>query len=203
VIPSSPSILVLLLVGLGLNPIALTGRVTACYELPANIHAAAELRAPVAQLLARSPTLRAQCAVIAGAAGTDVTIAIVIDHREHQVRARSTARRYGTALLIVDVELPPASPDFAELLAHELEHVTEMIERIDFEALSATHGGHHIGRLPDGSFESDRATRAGRAAAAEVEAKADPVVSALGRVVSVLGRAFSRAARRLARHLPF
>jgi hypothetical protein len=63
----SPVVLVLTI--LGFDPIALTGRATGCYELPPDIHAAAELRLPIARLLARSRTLRAQRAAIAAARG--------------------------------------------------------------------------------------------------------------------------------------
>jgi hypothetical protein len=59
----------------------------------------------------------------------------------------------------VDIEIPPASQDFTELLAHELEHATEIIERVDFEALAGARLGPRVDRRPDGSVESDRATR--------------------------------------------
>ena len=181
---------------LGLNPIALTARATGCCELPANIHAAAELRLPIARLLARSRTLRAQCAAIAGARRTQVTITITTVPMNGDARARSTARRYGSGLLIVDIQIPPASQDFAELLAHELEHATEIIEHVDFEAFAGARLGPRVDRRPDGSFESDRATRAGRAAAAEADMKTDPAASAVGQAVA-------GAVRGLVRHLPF
>jgi hypothetical protein len=181
---------------LGLEPLALTARATACYELPANIHAAAELRLPIARLLARSRTLRAQCATIAAAGRTQVTIRITMAAMDSYARARSLARRYDSGLLIVDIQIPPAAQDFTELLAHELEHATEIIERLDFAALAGTDPGPRVDRRPDGSFESDRATRAGRAAAAEADMTADPAVSAVGQAVA-------GAARGLARHLRF
>jgi hypothetical protein len=78
-------------------------------------------------------------------------------------RARSCARRYASGLLVVDMELPPASPDFAELLAHELEHVTEFIDGVNFKAVAATGHGGIVQTPSDGSFESDRAHNAGLA----------------------------------------
>ena len=129
---ASPAV-VLCLYMLGLDPVAFTARATGCYELPANIHAADELRGPIAQLLARSRTPRAQCARIAAERRTQVTVTMSVASMDTEVRARSTARRYDSGLLIVDIEIPPASRDFVELLAHELEHVTEFIDHVDFK----------------------------------------------------------------------
>lgn len=174
---ASPA-LALSLCAMWLNPVALTARATACYELPANIHANDTLRAAIVPLLARSQTLRRQCTTIAAAGRTQVTL--LLSTARMTARARSTARRYGSGLLIVDIEIPPASKDFAELLAHELEHVTEFIDRVDFKILARAHGGPVVQEGSDGSFESARAQKAGRTAAAEIEAPIDPAVAALG-----------------------
>jgi hypothetical protein len=197
---ASPAV-VLCLYMLGLDPVAFTARATgwatdehgppavisgaahgslSTYELPANIHAAEELRGPIARLLARSRTLRMQCAKIAAERRTQVTVTLSMASMDAQVRARSTARRYDSGLLIVDIEIPPASPDFTELLAHELEHVTEFIDHVDFKTLARTRVGPAVERRLDGSFESERAVRAGRSATAEVETAIDPVVTAVG-----------------------
>ena len=173
---------------LGLDPVALTARATGCYELPANIHAADELRGPIAQLLARSATLRAQCARIAERR-TQVTVTTPARSMDLEVRARSTARRYDSGLLIVDIEIPAASRDFTELLAHELEHVTEFIDHVDFKSLARRRGRPDVERRRDGSFESERALRAGRAAAAEVETATDPALTAVGRGIAKSVRA--------------
>ena len=168
IVLASPAVVLYLYV-LGMDPVAFTARATGCYELPANIHAADELRGPIAQLLGRSPTLRGQCTSIAAARRTQVTVIMSMASMPEQARARSTARRYDLGLLIVDIEIPPASRDFAELLAHEFEHVTEFIDRVDFKTLARTPGGPEVEQRPDGSFESDRAVQAGRTAAAEAE----------------------------------
>jgi hypothetical protein len=196
VIVLAPPAVVLYLYVLGLDPVAFTARATGCYELPANIHAADELRDPIAQLLARSSTLRGQCARIAAARRTQVTVNVSMASMDGQARARSTARRYHSGLLIVDIEIPPASPDFAELLAHEFEHVTEFIDRVDFKTLARTRGGPGVERRPDGSFESDRARRAGRAAAAEAATATDPAVTAVGHGMATGVRATLGLARR-------
>jgi hypothetical protein len=40
----------------------------------------------------------------------------------------------------VDVEIPLVSRDFVGLLAHELEHVTELVDGVDFRAFAAVRG---------------------------------------------------------------
>lgn len=177
---ASPAV-VLCLYLFGLDPVAFTAHATGCYELPVNIHAGEGLRVPIGRLLARSRILRAQCEKIAAARQTQVTVTMSVAPLDVQARARSIARRYESGLLIVDIEIPPASPDFTELLAHELEHVTEFIDRVDFNASTGTRGGLAIERRSDGSFESERAVRAGRAAAAEVTMTTDPAATAISR----------------------
>jgi hypothetical protein len=195
IVVASPAVALCLYL-LGLDPVALTARATGCYELPANIHADDELRGPIGRLLARSRTLRMQCAKIAAERRTQVTVTMSVAARHADVRARSTARRYDSGLLIVDIEIPPASPDFAELLAHELEHVSEFIDRVDFKTLARASGGPRVEVRRDGSFESDRALRAGHAAAAELETTTDPAVTAVGRGLSTAVRAtLGRAGR--------
>jgi len=171
--------LLLTLYAMGLDPVAFTARASACYELPANIHANDALKTAIAPLLARSQTLRGQCTKIAASSRTQITLTLTTARMT--ARARSTARRYRSGLLIIEVEIPAASQDFAELLAHELEHATEFIDRVDFNVLAQVHGGQVVRSGTDGSFESQRAQKAGRAAAAEIEAAIDPAVVAAGR----------------------
>ncbi len=169
VIPLAPAVLILTMSALGLHPVALINRSLPCYALPANIRTTAELQRLIAPLLARSPTLRAQCAKIAAAPRTYVSVALSVRPFLAQTRARSTARRYLSGVLMVDIEIPAASQDFAELLAHELEHVTEFIDGIDFKALVEA-GDAGVAQCGlGGSFESNRAQQAGRTAAAEVD----------------------------------
>lgn len=78
----------------------------------------------------KSRTLRAQCLEIAAARQTYVSVTLSLSPMDPEARARSIARRYQSGLLVVEIQIPPASGDFAELLAHELEHVTELIERV-------------------------------------------------------------------------
>lgn len=164
-----PIALMLSLPTLGLHPSALINRSLPCYELPPNIRTTLELRGLIAALLARSATLRTQCERIAAAPKTYVTVVLTVSPFSAQTRARSTARRYPSGLLLVDVEIPPASQEFAELIAHELEHVTEFIDGVDFKALTRSPEGGVVQCGFAGSFESIRAQQAGRTVAAEID----------------------------------
>lgn len=173
VIAAAPALIALSFFALGLHPAALVGRLSPWHQLPLNIRTTDELRPLVELLLSRSPTLREQCARIALARQTYVSLMLSAVKLPSQIRARSTARRYQSGLLVVDVEIPPASQDFAELLAHELEHVSEFIERVDFKQLARSRRSGIVQCGTKGSFESERARKAGRAVAAEVESN-DP-----------------------------
>ena len=166
---AAPALVVLCCSVFALNPSALVARVSPRHQLPSNIRTTGELRSVIEELLRRSPTLRQQCARIATARQTYVTVMLSQAHLPFATRARSTARRYQSGLLIVDVEIPAASRDFAELLAHELEHVTEFIERVDFQQLANDRRSGVVRCGPAGGFESERAKNAGRTVAAEVE----------------------------------
>ncbi len=178
-----------------LHPVALAARSAECRALPQNIQAERDLRPAIAHLLARSRTLRSQCLRIAASPATRVSITVSLSPMGADARARSYARRYESGLLVVDVQLPPASPDFVELLAHELEHVTEFIDDIDFRTLLAARRGAVVQNHTDGSFESDRARDAGIRAAAEVAAETDESVAALTHGFSRVCRTVARFAR--------
>jgi hypothetical protein len=61
----------------------------------------------------------------------------------------------------------PFDRDFAELLAHEFEHVIEQLEGVDLrQRATEPHSG--VRKVDGGAFETDRANKAGRAAALEV-----------------------------------
>ena len=68
---------------------------------------------------------------------------------------------------MVDVEIPPASRDVAELLAHELEHVNEFIDHVDFQQLARDRRSGVVRCGVDESFETERARKAGLTVAAE------------------------------------
>lgn len=164
----SSSVVVLSLYSFGLHPVAFIARLPECGALPVNIQARDDLRSVIAGLIARSATIRSQCARIAASRLTRVNVTLTLEPMDPGARARSIARRYQSGILLVSIQIPPASRDFAELLAHELEHVTELIDGVDFKRLAAAGGSKVIRRPSDGSFESERARQAGITAAAEV-----------------------------------
>jgi hypothetical protein len=75
-------------------------------------------------------------------------------------------RRYSSGLLLAVVMIPPHG-DYAELVAHELEHVLEQMEGVNLAALARS-GSGAVKRRPDGAYETARALNAGLAVAAEL-----------------------------------
>jgi hypothetical protein len=143
------------------------GRRPHCDALPPNVDVPAMYRADVDGLIARSPTLRRQCAAIAAAA---VTVRIVVYGTATffgDCRARGTFQRLRSGRLDARIDLP-FTRDFPELLAHELEHVVEQIEGVPLQEL-AKRRADGVRRARGGAFETRRALEAGRAAAIEVE----------------------------------
>jgi len=166
-----------------------------CRELPANIHASGELRQEIGTLLERSQTLRQQCAEIASAPRVRVVIVLTSGQIDAQTRARAVARRYASGLLTVVIQLPAGSGDFVELLAHELEHVRELIEGVNLPML-AQQGSRGVSRRgSDGAFETVRARAAGMAAAAETRPDLDPAAAAISRGVARAARTAWRFVR--------
>lgn len=88
--------------------------------------------------------------------------------------ARATIRRTASGWVLAKVELatPLRFVEYAEMLAHELEHVLEQVEGVSLSAL-AGEPGSAASRLHDGSYETERARGAGRAAAEEIEQNAN------------------------------
>ena len=192
----SPGI-VLSLCALGLHAAAVPSlqQANQCRVLPANIQADDDVRQDIAQLLGRSRILRRQCARIAAAPQVHVRVTMTPHVTAPLTRAQSVVRRYPSGLLFVDIELPAATTDFVELLAHELEHVTEFIDGVDLRALARRGDAGVTRRRSDGAFESQRAYAAGLAAAAEAQPETDPGAAVVGRGVSTAARAAWRAAR--------
>lgn len=162
-----PVLVLLWFAVLGLAPAALFNRFAPRHQLPPNIRTTEELRPRLVELLSRSPTFREQCARIGRAHQTYVSVMLSREKLPSAMRARSTARRYQSGLLLVDVEIPPASRDLAELLAHELEHVNEFIDHVDFQELARDRRSGVVRCGVEGGFETERARKAGRTVAAE------------------------------------
>lgn len=135
-----------------------------CRAMPSNIHVAAVLRSAVDRLIVRSETIRRQCASIAAA--TSVTVIVrPMTTSDLRCRAKATIRRYAFGALRAVIEIPMPS-DYAELLAHELEHVIEQIEGTDLAARAAM-SRSGVEQIGNGVYETARARLAGLSAASE------------------------------------
>ncbi len=158
------------------------------FQTPANLQVADDMKEMMTTLLARSGTLREQCAKIEAAPHARIVVQMIGRQLGGLTRARATARRYDSGLLTVVIEVPAVSiADFAELLAHELEHVIEIIDGVDLTALLRQRAAG-VTRTREGVFETERAQAAGRAAAAEIFTETDPAAAAIGRSVAKAAR---------------
>lgn len=142
-----------------------------CSTVPGNMAVSSVYQAHVQQLLAQSPTLRQQCRVIASTPDVVVVIRAAVRMSPGR-RAYTEFIRTGRGQLRAVVDLP-VSRDFAELLAHELEHVVEQIEGIDLQQRAAR-GDRSVWATGPNSYETIRAMRVGRHVAHEVRRCADP-----------------------------
>jgi hypothetical protein len=139
-----------------------------CQQPPANLESNSALMRVFMSLASQSETIRRQCAAIADA--PDVRIVLRYGPRPQAfTRARSTIERHRGRLVRVVIEIP-VTADFAELLAHELEHPIEAIEGVDFRS-QVNVGGSGVIELVEGVFETARAKRVGRLAHDEISQK--------------------------------
>jgi hypothetical protein len=118
-------------------------------------------------VLAASPTVRSQFERIASAAGVRVYITLALElpaDRLSQTVFRSSADGLEAR---VEISTPLRADEYAELLAHEFEHVLEQLEGLNLASL-ARRGEPGVARLPDGAYETQRAIGAGRRASREV-----------------------------------
>ena len=133
-------------------------------EAPPNLTIPSTYRASVATMLERSPMFRRQCLRLAAAPHLAVVVRLL-----HPLtagpRARTQIRRSGLGRLDANVEINPLG-NFAELLAHELEHVIEQLDGIDLAAKSAV-ARSGVRSCTDGTFETNRAVRVGTVVALE------------------------------------
>ena len=134
-------------------------------SLPNNIAFPEAIHRVVEGSVTLSPTLQRQFAAITVTrAHVDVLVspAALPAFR----RAETTISRYKNGFIKAQIVLPPGE-EFGELLAHELEHVLEQIERVDLPALVRAGLAHRDGH---GVYETVRAQQAGVAASAEIAA---------------------------------
>ena len=113
-----------------------------------------------------SPTFRQQCwRLKAGAPGLRVRLR-TYTAVSASVRARSVVEWRRGVLVSASLYVPPG-PETEELIAHELEHVLEQVDRVDL----ASHVPSGVAwRHGSGDYETARAIAAGRKVAREVMA---------------------------------
>ena len=130
-------------------------------EMPRTLKTESVLVPQLAQMLAVSPTFRAQCARLDEANKVVVLLRLNPLLPKGLFRARSTLRRYSSGLLIATVEVAPGAGQ-PEWIGHEFEHVLEMMDGLNLTGL-ARRSKAGVWRSVDGMVETARATEAGRA----------------------------------------
>jgi len=157
----------LVLAALVCTPVPASADPVSCTALPANIIVPGGYQQWIETIIERSPTLQRQCLAIASAEHVVVRLRST-DPISGDCRATTSFSRDRTGRLRAVVSIP-VSVDFAELLAHEFEHVVEQIEGLNLRRLarSPESGVREIRR---NVFETQRATDAGLMAAMELVA---------------------------------
>jgi hypothetical protein len=155
------------------------------FSIPANLHLSPDLQGRFKVMLAASPTFRSQCQRLADQ--TELYVRLIVDPRlaDGPIRARSVISRLHSGAVVAFVSIG-ASPDPAEWLAHEIEHVIEQLEGVKLYALAAMN--QNVWRTSRDTFETDRAILAGRAVLDEVRS-AERLAAGLGLAAAELSPA--------------
>jgi hypothetical protein len=119
-------------------------------------------------MLRDSPTFRRQCRRIANATRMTVVLEWFRPTGDVHLRARTMLSTTPEGLQHARVGIRPIE-NVVELIAHEIEHVIEQLDKVDLRTLAAVPASGVRGcGCRDQTFETIRAIRAGRAAAEEV-----------------------------------
>lgn len=145
--------------------LSLTPPASAQTALPSNLRVSEIYREFVESIGDSSPTFQAQLHRIE--AEPNVTVDLEIVPRIIGARATTRFERRGRELIAwIEVE---RFDDVIELIAHEMEHVIERMDGVDFVAGAGASGSGIYAVSTDGTtFETTRAARAGLSVAAEV-----------------------------------
>jgi hypothetical protein len=144
-----------------------TESVTGEMTLPSNLLFPSIYRATLEAMLRHSATFRRQCLRIAGEPGVTIHLQVP-SFGTRGARAMTRFVRQKDGRLEANIEIAPMNDD-VELVAHELEHVIEQIDRIDLPS-KATLPDSGVHTLSGNMFETTRATRVGLKVAQEVRA---------------------------------
>ncbi len=136
--------------------------------LPANLYVDPALLAVVQLMVERSPHFRRQCQQIAATPRLHVSVAFATAYAppHHPWRAHTVMRRFAHGHRIATVFLK-RDDNLIEHIAHELEHVCEWLDGMDYAARARVDSS--VWRLDASTFETSRAKLAGRTVRREVE----------------------------------
>src|SRR5262245_39940265 len=125
------------------GPARLTAASDETFSITTNIHVSPDLQPRFKAMLAASPTFRSQCQRLSDQ--TDLYVRLIVDPRltDGSIRARSVISRLHSGAVVAFVSIG-ASPDPAEWLAHEIEHVIEQLEGVK-RSEEHTSELHHLG----------------------------------------------------------
>lgn len=152
-------------------------------SLPPTIVLERGLEPIVRATLESSPTFRQQCRILEAAPSVTATVRITSRTPGAAERALSRVRRSPEGAIAAAIEIRH-TPDIAELLGHEFEHVIEQLDGVNLRTLEAAGEAR---RLVDGAFETRRAIAAGQRVSSEaLDRSPDRLRRALGRIVRVL-----------------
>jgi hypothetical protein len=137
-------------------------------SIPANLVVPSVFRDVVDAMLRESPTFRRQCARIANAPRMIVVLDWSLPDSGDRTRARTVVSSTPDGGQHAAVTIRSGN-DPVELIAHELEHVLEQLDDVDLRTLATVPASRvHGCECGEETYETIRAVRAGRAAAAEV-----------------------------------
>jgi hypothetical protein len=132
-----------------------------------SIQFAPELRPDVDRMLDRSATFREQYRRIAEAGSLIVGVRTDVRLCQTSFRARTTFNRYRSGLVVADVMIAPSAHP-GEWIAHEFEHILELLAGRNLTQLASSHASDVWFSGTD-VIETDRAIRAGRTVRDEAE----------------------------------
>jgi hypothetical protein len=154
----------LFLIVVSLIAVVTNAQATTESVLPSNVEVPGVLVEAVSKVYAQSGTFRAQCQRLSQAQGLRVSLTLDV-YIPSACRAFTIIRRR-KGLVCAEVHLPP-STQFAELIAHEFEHIIEQLEYVNLRALARVRGSG-VREVGFELFETDRAQESGRIVAMEM-----------------------------------
>lgn len=140
------------------------------FALPSNLRTTPPYRQILQSMVRLSPTFRRQCVRIAGEPRLTILLHPATALWTRGARALTNIARQPDGAMGATIGIGPQQ-DEVELIAHELEHVIEQLDRVDLASLAAlADTGVRLIDPDRFTFETTRATRVGLTVAQEVRA---------------------------------